>query len=77
MVFTVAMMWVITALPISIGGIGVREISLVYLLGLNGISSDQALALSAVNYIYIVTVAIFSSLFLFDIHKLSRQPVSR
>ena len=36
----------ITALPISIGGWGVREVTMVMLLGLIGVSSEAALALS-------------------------------
>ncbi len=50
----VALVWVITSVPITIGGAGVRELSLIYLLGLYGISPESATALSI--YVYVVGV---------------------
>ncbi len=50
----VALVWVITSVPITIGGAGVRELSLIYLLGLYGISPESATALSI--YVYVVGI---------------------
>lgn len=40
----------ITSVPISFGGLGVRELSFVYLLGLYGVSADSAIALSLCQF---------------------------
>jgi len=50
----IALVWLITAIPISISGVGVRELSMIYLFSLYGIGTEPATALSI--YIYIVTV---------------------
>ncbi len=47
----------VTMLPISIGGLGVREVSYVYLLGLAGIRPEAALTLSLLLY-FIYTAAV-------------------
>jgi len=51
-----ALVWVITAVPITISGAGVRELSLIYFLSLYGVGSEAATALSV--YLYIVRVAL-------------------
>ncbi len=38
-------------LPISIGGLGVREAAYVYLFGLVGVAPEAALGLAIVNYL--------------------------
>lgn len=48
------LVWVITAIPVSFGGVGVRELSFVYLLSLQGVPNEQAVALSL--YCFLVTV---------------------
>jgi uncharacterized protein (TIRG00374 family) len=47
-------MQVIVLLPLSIGGIGLKDISLVTLLGLSGITNEKALSVSLVGYIIII-----------------------
>ncbi len=47
----------VTMLPISIGGLGVREVSYVYLLGLAGIRPEAALTMSLLLY-FIYTAAV-------------------
>jgi uncharacterized membrane protein YbhN (UPF0104 family) len=42
-----ALSWIVVAAPISFGGIGVRELSFVYLLSLQGIDAERALVLGA------------------------------
>lgn len=42
-----ALSWIITAVPISFGGLGVRELSFVYLLSLQGIDAERATVLGA------------------------------
>jgi uncharacterized protein (TIRG00374 family) len=42
---------IVCTIPISIGGIGVREGSLIFLLGIYGVSSTSAVAFSALVYI--------------------------
>ena len=42
-----ALSWVIVAAPISFGGVGVRELSFVYLLSLQGVDAERAVVLGA------------------------------
>jgi len=51
-----SLVWVITAIPITISGTGVRELSLIYFLSLYGVKSEPATALSL--SLYIVTIAL-------------------
>ena len=51
-----ALVWVITAVPITISGAGVRELSLIHFLALFGVQAEPATALSI--YIYIVSLAL-------------------
>lgn len=52
----VALVWVITAVPLTLFGAGVRELSMVYLFSLFTIGAEQAMALSV--YTYVVGVAV-------------------
>jgi uncharacterized protein (TIRG00374 family) len=52
--------WLITAVPITFGGLGVREISFVVLLGSQGIPAEQATALSLAQFAIGLLVALFS-----------------
>jgi uncharacterized protein (TIRG00374 family) len=49
--------WVISSLPLTFAGLGVRELSFVYLLSLQGISAEFATALSLSQFGIIVLVA--------------------
>lgn len=51
-----ALVWVATAVPVTISGLGVRELSLIYFLGLYGVEPEPATALSV--YLYIVSVVL-------------------
>lgn len=69
-IFSISIMWLITALPISLGGVGVRELSLIWLLGMFGVSSEQAVTLSLLVYINTIIIAIIALPFLLDVrHK--------
>jgi uncharacterized membrane protein YbhN (UPF0104 family) len=47
----------VVQVPISLGGLGVRETSFVYFLGLVGVSSEKAFTLSIVAYaVTLITV---------------------
>lgn len=69
MVFAVAIMWLITAVPISVGGMGVRELSLVWLLGIFGVPSEQAVGLAFLGYINAVIKSALALPLLFDFRK--------
>lgn len=51
-----ALVWVITAIPITISGAGVRELSLIYFLSLYGVRSEPATALSV--YLTLVRIVL-------------------
>lgn len=52
-----SLVWVISAIPITFAGLGVRELSFVYLLSLQGISGEFATALSLQQFAIITLVA--------------------
>lgn len=66
MVFSIAIMWLITSLPISVGGMGVRELTLVWLLGMFGVPSEQAVTLSVLGYINNILVSLLALPLLLD-----------
>jgi len=57
-VIVTSLVWIITAIPITFSGMGVRELSFVYLLSLQGISSDAATTLSLHQFTITVLMAI-------------------
>ncbi len=75
-VFAVAIMWLITALPVSIGGIGVRELSLIWLLGMFNVLPEIVIILSMMVYINGIMVSILSLPLLFDLRKKSKSHIS-
>lgn len=72
-VFVLAIASLISALPISLGGHGVRELSLVYLFGLFGVTTDQVITLVAVSYLQKIIFAATALLFLVDMEKIIRK----
>jgi glycosyltransferase 2 family protein len=71
-VFSIAIMWLITAIPFSIGGIGVREVSLVWLLGMFSVLPELAVSLAFLNYINGILVSILALPLLFDFKSLKK-----
>ncbi|NLP11772.1 flippase-like domain-containing protein [bacterium] len=59
------LVWIITIIPISIGGMGVRELSYIGLLSGYGVSAEQATALSVTVFSTMVIVAILGVPFIF------------
>jgi glycosyltransferase 2 family protein len=76
MVFSIAIMWLITAIPFSIGGIGVREVSLVWLLGMFGVVPELAVSLAFLNYINGILVSILALPLLFDFKPLKKNRIT-
>lgn len=61
----------IETLPISVGGLGVREVGFVYFLGLTGVPPEQAFALSILLYSLVVISALPGALLLLRQPKLT------
>jgi uncharacterized membrane protein YbhN (UPF0104 family) len=53
-----AIVWLITTVPVSLAGLGVRELSYVYILGLYGVAADGATALSLAQFAIMVISAL-------------------
>jgi len=49
----------ITVLPISISGIGTRDLSFIFLMKIAEIPSEKALALSSIGFIFIPCISLF------------------
>lgn len=56
-----SLVFLLTLIPLTIGGLGVRELGFVGLLGLIGINSHEALAFSAVNFAFQIAVALLGA----------------
>jgi hypothetical protein len=61
----VPLVWLVTLLPISIGGIGVREASFVYLFGAIGISSEESLVVSLGTFAALILTGAVGAWFFF------------
>jgi len=57
--------WIMSAIPISFSGLGVRELSYAYLFSLQGIPSDHAIALAMSSFGAYVIVCILGIPFIF------------
>jgi len=66
------LVWIITIIPISIGGMGVRELSYIGLLAGYGVSAEQATALSVTVFSTMVIVAILGIPFIFTKRRKSK-----
>lgn len=64
-----AIVWLITAVPITISGAGVRELSMIYLYSLYGVSAEEATALAAFTYVISILMAFVGLFFFIDLHK--------
>ena len=51
---SLSLAWIVTAIPITISGLGVRELSLIYLLSFYNVAAESATALSI--YLHIIQV---------------------
>ncbi len=66
-----SVVFVMTLVPLTIGGIGVREAGFVALLALLGVSAPVALAFSAVNFSFQVAIALVGALS--EVWRLNRR----
>jgi len=66
------LVWMITIIPLSIGGMGVRELSYIGLLSGYGVSAEQATALSVTVFSTMVIVAILGIPFIFTQRRKSK-----
>lgn len=62
----VPLVWLITMVPISFGGIGIREVSFVVLLELIGISNDNALIISLGTYLSLIISSLLGIFYYFN-----------
>jgi len=73
-----ALSWVIVAVPVSFGGVGLREVSFVFLLSLQGIAAEQAAVLGACQSAIFLIRAVFGvPFFWFGRRDMSVTPVKR
>jgi len=56
--------WVVTAFPLTISGLGVRELSFVYLLSFQGVAPDPATALSVCSFSVTVLLGVLGAPFI-------------
>ena len=61
-----AIVWLVTAIPITISGAGVRELSMIYLFSLYGVGAEAATALSVYTYIISLLLGTLGLLFVID-----------
>jgi len=59
-----SLVWLLTAVPLTISGAGVRELSFIYFLSLYGIDKSAATALSIYMYIVSVIIGLIGLLFI-------------
>ncbi len=65
-----ALVWLVTSIPITISGAGIRELSFIYLMSFYGVDAEPATALSLYKYILTLILGIMGLLFWFDFSKL-------
>jgi len=61
-----SLVWIVTAVPITISGAGIREFSMIYLLSLYGIEGELATALSLYTYIISIILGLIGLLFMVE-----------
>lgn len=61
-----SLVWLITAIPITISGAGIRELSMVYLFSLYDVAAEEATALSVYTYIISLMIGLFGVFFILD-----------
>lgn len=59
------LVWIITMIPLSIAGIGIRELSFVYLMQAQGVSDEQSTMMALFQSIIIIIIGIFGLPLLF------------
>ncbi len=59
------LVWIITMVPLSIAGIGIRELSFVYLMQAQGVSDEQSTMMALFQSVIIIIIGIIGLPFLF------------
>jgi glycosyltransferase 2 family protein len=62
----ISLVWVISAIPITLGGAGIRELSLIYFFSMYGIAPEPVTALAAYIYIIVIMKSFIGLLFIVD-----------
>ena len=65
----IPLVWIITAIPLSLGGIGVREWSFVGLLSYQGVEAEKAVTLSLVLFLLTIITGLSGIPFIFNTKK--------
>lgn len=60
------LVWFFTMIPISLGGVGLREVSFAYLFALVGVASEDSVAVSLGTYLTLVMSGLLGAIFLFQ-----------
>lgn len=71
------MVWLVTTIPLTISGAGVRELSTVYFLSFYGVSPEAATALSVYSYMISVLLGLVGLLFIVDFSKVRLKRACR
>jgi len=62
----ITLVWVISAIPVSLGGAGIRELSMIYFFSIYGIAPEPVTALAAYIYIIVILKSMIGLLFIVD-----------
>jgi hypothetical protein len=70
----VPIVWIFTMVPISLGGIGIREVSFAFLLSIIGIAREESLVISLGTYFTLVLSGGIGAIFMiYDrLHKMNK-----
>jgi len=69
----IALVWLVTAIPLTLAGAGVRELSMIYLFSIYGVDAEPATALSIYIYLVSLLLGLIGLLFLIDWAKLAQR----
>lgn len=62
----ISLVWVISAIPVTLGGAGIRELSLIYFFSMYDIAPEPVTALAAYIYIIVILKSFIGLLFMVD-----------
>jgi len=68
----ISLVWVISAIPVSLGGVGIRELSLIYFFSIYGIAPEPVTALAAYIYIIVILKSLIGLVFIVDWKNLNK-----
>jgi hypothetical protein len=65
-ILIISLVWIISAIPVTLGGAGIRELSLIYFFSMYGIAPEPVTALAAYIYIIAILKGFIGLLFIID-----------